>query len=186
MLLDRIEKLGRIVLWLAISSACVIAPITYLKLQSAAAEMAEASRKADAEEAAKKAQAELDERSGKTQRLPLATMGTFLDSLGAAQGQIVFTNVSSRSGFLCVVGVARNRTTGKATSSIPACKAVSPYDSTVVLSMMFAGGEMGTVCPNSSCDLEVVDAPQAVDTEARPKSPTVAAAAPRTVPVTAP
>ena len=75
MLLDRIEKLGRIVLWLAISSACVLAPITYLKLQSAAAEMAEASRKADAEEAAKKAQADLDERSGKTQRLTLASIG---------------------------------------------------------------------------------------------------------------
>jgi hypothetical protein len=43
MLLDRTEKVGRIVLWLAISSACVIAPISYLKLQSAAAEMAEAS-----------------------------------------------------------------------------------------------------------------------------------------------
>jgi hypothetical protein len=116
-------------------------------------------------------------------------MGAFLVSLGATQGQIVFTNVSSRSGFLCVVGVARNRATGKSTSSIPACKAVSPYDSTVALSMMFAGGEMGTVCPNSSCDLEVRDAPQAAEvamTDTRPKSPAVAAVAPRPAAVAAP
>jgi hypothetical protein len=175
MSLDSVEKVARLVLWLAISSACLIAPITYLRLEGAAAEMKEAAKKADAEEAATKAQVERDELSDKKRRFPLASMGTFLTSLTASQGQIVFTNVSPRSGMLCVYGVARNRTSGKSTASLPACKAITPYESTASLSMLFAGGEMVEICPNSSCDLDVKDAPEAQEialaAAASPKGP---------------
>jgi hypothetical protein len=44
---------------------------------------------------------------------------------------------------------------------LPACKAVTPYESTASLSMLFAGADVVEVCPNSSCDLEVKDAPEA-------------------------
>lgn len=176
MWLDRIEKVGRLVLWLAISSACVIAPIVYIRALAAEADAKDAAKKAEAEDAKKKAADELEAKSCKTRRLSLSNMGEYLKGLAGAQGQITFTNVSPRGGVLCVYGEAKNRTTLMSTTSIPSCKEVGPYDSTVTVDMMFAGHDVSAICSNAACDFEVKDAPEATEVAFAQASPRVAAA----------
>ncbi len=103
-------------------------------------------------------------------------MGEFLSSLNANQGQVVFTNVSPRSGMLCVHGEAKNRTTLMSTTSLASCKEIGPYDSAVTVDMLFAGHDISTICSNASCDLQVRDAPEATEVAFAQASPRVAAA----------
>jgi hypothetical protein len=153
--IDRIEKIARTILCLAIASAVVIVPLEYIKQHSAEAEL---------KEKAKKAELELSEaiakREEKPARLPIASMGVFLTSLtmSNSQGQLWFTNVSPRAGVVCLHGVAENRTTSKTSTSMAACQEVGAYASAVHMSFMFAGGDLNEVCPNSSsCDLRVAE-----------------------------
>jgi hypothetical protein len=85
-------------------------------------------------------------------------------NLSNATGQLWFTNVSPRVGFVCVRGVATNPTTQKTSQSLPACQEVGAYASTVRMTVMFAGGELANVCQKSQCDLRVEDVP-ATDAE---------------------
>jgi hypothetical protein len=152
-----------VVLWLSIASACVIAPIEYVHLHKTEAELREAARKADEElKAAEKAEKAAHE----PHRLSFASMGTFMSGLvpaaGVDQGKLWFTNVSPRTGAVCVYGVATNHTTGRSSSSIPSCASVAAYGSEVRLSLMFAGGELLDVCPKlGDCDMAIHDAPEA-------------------------
>jgi hypothetical protein len=170
--IDRVEKLSRVILWLSIASACVLAPITYMRNRRTEAEERDAARRAD--EAAKAAVERADKAAHEPHRLAIASMGVYMSSLvpGApgGQGNIWFTNVSSRTGFLCVYGVATNRGTKQTSRSIAACADVHAYASTEHLSLMFAGGELSGVCPKQGdCDLAFVDAPEAK--EIPPASP---------------
>ena len=164
--IDRIEKIGRVILWLSIASACVIAPIEYVRLHKTEAELREAARKADEElKAAEKAEKAAHE----SHRLAFASMGVdgrylaaLVPSAPGDQGSLWFTNVSPRTGFLCVYALATSRSTKRWSTSIPSCASIAPYASTVHLSLMFAGGELLDVCPKQGdCDMVIRDAPDA-------------------------
>jgi hypothetical protein len=124
------------------------------------AESREAARKAEEAEKAEKAIHE-------PHRLSLASMGVFMAVLvpgaNGDQGKMWLTNVSSRSGILCVHGQATNRSTRRTSSSLPRCETISAYAS-ASLSLMFAGGELSDVCPKQAdCDLSIRDALEDVD-----------------------
>jgi hypothetical protein len=159
--IDRFEKLGRLVLWLVIAMVLVVILVAYANQRQAEAEL---------RESLQKARAELVEMSKpdakKPTRLAFASMGVFMSALNLsnATGQLWFTNVSPRVGFVCVRGVATNPTTQKTSQSLPACQEVGAYASTVRMTVMFAGGELANVCQKSQCDLRVEDVP-ATDAE---------------------
>jgi hypothetical protein len=158
--IDRIEKIGRVVLWLSLASACVIAPVEYMRQHRTEAESREAARKADEAEKAEKAVHE-------PHRLAFASMGMFMSVLvpnsSGDQGKLWLTNVSSRTGILCVRGQATNRATQRTAVSLPRCENIGAYASATV-SLMFAGGELSDVCPKQGdCGLTIHDAPEAAD-----------------------
>jgi hypothetical protein len=161
--IERVERVGRFVLWLALASAAVIAPLSYIRQRRAEAEQREAARVEAQAEAAKKAAEELAEKQEKKteKSLSLAAMGQFLVGLdvATAEGHVWFTNVSPRAGVICVVGIAENQTTQKTSTSLPACHDVPAYGSAIRVPLMFAGGDLKGVCQTQgACRLEVKDA----------------------------
>jgi hypothetical protein len=162
--IDRIEKIGRVILWLSIASACVIAPIEYVRLHKTEVELREAARQADEElKAAEKAEKAAHE----PHRLAFASMrahfmSALVPSAPGEQGKVWFTNVSPRTGIVCVYGVATSHTTKRESTSLPTCTSIAAYAAPVHLSLMFAGGDLLDVCPKQGdCDLTIEDAPEA-------------------------
>jgi hypothetical protein len=159
--IDRLEKLGRLVLWLVIAMVLVVIQVAYSNHRRAEAEL---------RESLQEARAELVEMSKpkakKPTRLAIASMGTFMSGLNLSNstGQLWFTNVSPRVGFVCVRGMATNPATQKTSRSLPACQEVGAYASTVHMTVMFAGGELAEVCQKSRCALRIEDEP-ATDAE---------------------
>lgn len=154
---DHVEKIGRGVLWFSIASACLIVPIAYLRQRTSEAESKEAADKAERAEKA----------GHEPSRLSLASMGhhmtSFVPTAVGEQGTLWFTNASPRTGFLCVEGVVTNTGTHRTTTSLATCANIAAY-ATVHLSMMFAGGEMPSICPkDSTCEMALHDAPQVKD-----------------------
>jgi hypothetical protein len=157
MLIDRIEKIARLLLWLALSSAVVILPIAYIghKAEETKAEVALAEQKG----AVKKAEEKLEEidkaKKNKSNRIALASVGTFLSGISytKADGSLMFTNVSARTGVMCIVGIAQNPETNEKAESIPACVEVTPYASAVHTTVEFAGNDLTNACPKSNCRL---------------------------------
>jgi hypothetical protein len=161
MWLDRVEKTGRFVLWLAIASACVIVPVSYVNQKRA-----ETKAEAELHEAVKKAEARADElekeKDKKPSRLTLASMGAYVYGINyvTATGNLTFTNVSSRTGVLCVIGDAQEPDLSMKTSeSIATCADVGEYK-TVHLPVQFAGGDLSAACPKSNCKLTFKEAPE--------------------------
>ena len=164
--IDRIEKTARLILWLAIASACVIVPIAYVNQKRA-----ETKAEVNLQESVKRAEAKVEEleKKNKSHRLPFASMGAYLSSFNysAAQGSMWFTNVSARAGTVCVIGTAQDASVNpdfersKISESIPACQEVAAYASAVHMSLMFAGGDLNAACPKSNCRLTLKDAPEA-------------------------
>jgi len=159
--IDRIEKLGRLVLWLALAAAVVIVPIEYVNHKHE-----ESKAEAELKEAVKKAEAkadELEKAKAPSPRITLASMGTVLSgiSYSKATGSVLFTNVSSRTGVLCIVAVAQNPETKETSESIPACQEVGAYASAVHVSAEFASGELANTCPRANCLLTFKEAPEA-------------------------
>ncbi|HSQ68378.1 MAG TPA: hypothetical protein VLM85_34450 [Polyangiaceae bacterium] len=159
--IDRTEKIGRFLLWLALAAAVVIVPIEYVghKREQSKAE-------ADLQEAVKKAEAkadELEKAKERTPRITLASVGTVLSgiSYSKAQGSLLFTNVSSRAGVLCIVAVAHNPETKETSESIPACQEVGAYASAVHVVAEFASNDLANTCPRSNCLLTFKEAPEA-------------------------
>ena len=155
--IDRFEKIGRLVLWLTLASTVVIAPIEYIKQKRAEEQMQEAARKefVAAERAAK-------DKAAKSERISLRSMGLIMRALSVpnASGHVWFTNVSSRTGVVCINGTATNPTTKASTDSLGACVPVGPYASQVEMKVMFAGGELAALCPQTvSCALNLNDLP---------------------------
>jgi hypothetical protein len=170
--IDRLEKAARLVLWLTLASAVVLVPLAYINVRQAAErEREEATRRA--EELARRAT-----EPPKESRLLLSSTGLSMRALDedTATGRVYFSNVSPRSGVVCVAGTATNPATNKATASLPACKAVSAYATNVVIEMMFAGGDLQSVCKGVSCAFSIKDVPDAA------ASPDVSAVAASTGP----
>lgn len=154
---DRIEKVGRVVLWLTLASAVVLVPITYIKQRSAETQLAEAARKEALSEAKR---AKDEEAARKPARLTLDSMGTAIRALdtGRARANVWFSNVSARSGFVCVTGVVTNPTTSADTESLSTCKSVEAYASNVEIPLMFAGANLEEVCRGGGCKLTLKEA----------------------------
>ena len=154
--IDRVEKLGRLVLWLTLAATVVIVPIEYAKAQRLEAQLQESARKA-----ALALEKELKAKVEKSDRLPLKGMPAVMRSLNVqtASGHVYFTNVSPRSGFVCVTGVAMNVTTKQISKSMPACVAAAPYASALEMKLLFAGNELEATCKNGGCDLALEDTP---------------------------
>lgn len=128
--LDHVEKAARVVLWLSIASACVIAPIQYISFRNAE-KRAATKAEAELQELVKKGEARVEEREKRTKsrRLTLASMGAYISGLSysAAQGNLWVTNVSPRTGVLCVYGVAQDPEGSKTSESLPVCHEVGAY-----------------------------------------------------------
>lgn len=159
--IDRIEKVGRVVLWLAIASAFVIVPVSYISQKRA-----ETKTEAELHEAVKNAEARAEalekEKDKKPNRLTLASMGAYVYGINysLAQGNLTFTNVSPRTGVLCVIGEAQEPDLSMKTSqSIPACAEVGEYK-TVHLPVQFAGGDLTAACPKANCKVTFKEAPE--------------------------
>jgi hypothetical protein len=158
-MIDRLEKVGRLILWLVISAVLVIGfavvPLQLVRLSSA-----EASLREDLEQARAKLDETLEEmEQPKSTRLPLASMGPYISGLNHrdAAGKVWFTNVSPRSGVVCLQGVATNDETGERSTSLSSCSQVDPYAS-VSMQVMFAGGDLQSVCPRGGgCTFSVAE-----------------------------
>lgn len=152
---DRLERLGRLALWLSLASAVVLVPIIYGRMRAEEAQKAELARQ-DAERLAKE--------GAKEGRLTLQSMGPVMRALNTlgANGRVWFSNVSDGSGVVCVVGIVTNPTTKATTESLATCKQVSPYASNVELQVEFAGGELEPLCKGVTCSLSLRDVPDAV------------------------
>ena len=152
--IDRCEKVGRFVLWLVLAAAVLLVPIEYIKQQRAESALREAVRK----EELLRAKAE-KEKAEKSERLPLESMRPALTLLDGATGRIWFSNVSARSGVVCVAGIATNPTTKQTSESLPACKLITPYASNVELTVMFAGGDLRVICKDVTCGFTFKEVP---------------------------
>jgi uncharacterized membrane protein len=148
--IDRVEKIGRLMLWLALAAAVVILPIEYVNHKREATKE-EQELKDEAKKAEERADA-LEKAKAENPRITLASLGGFLSGINytKAEGGLFFTNVSQRTGVLCVVGVAQDPATKETAESIAGCEAVTPYAS-AHLSVDFAGGDLSNTCPKSNC-----------------------------------
>ncbi|MFW6050160.1 MAG: hypothetical protein ACODAU_03230 [Myxococcota bacterium] len=159
--IDRFEKLGRLILWVVISGVLVVG-FAVVPLQMVAHAAAESELREELEDAKERLE---EARDPDSERLPLEGMGTYISGLDHrnATGMVWFTNVSPRSGVVCVEGTATNDESGESTTSLASCSQVEPYQ-TVEMKLMFAGGPLDRVCPKrSGCTFsisEVDDAPQ--------------------------
>lgn len=99
--IDRIEKAGRLVLWLTLASAVVLVPVMYINQSQSAEE----TRKAE-QARAKEDEAKAKEDAERSDRLSVASLGTIITSLNesTAIGRVWFSNVSPRNGVVCLVG----------------------------------------------------------------------------------
>lgn len=163
--IDRIEKVGRALLWLSIASAFIVAPVEYVRLHAAEAEALDALRRTEEQAKAEAEKAERVEKAAHDpQRMAFASMGGYMSALVPSatgeQGKLWLTNVSPRRGVLCVYGVATSRATKRTSTSMPTCVSIADY-AAAHLSLMFAGGELLDVCPKQGdCDMTIHDAPE--------------------------
>lgn len=156
MLVDRLEKVGRFVLWLSISSVFVTVPLVYARQEETVRRAAAAAQAAEQKLADVVAKAAED---AKPARLELKTMGRVFRALAQSEGLVAFTNVSGRAGFVCVEGIATNRDTQDASVSLASCAKVEPYQSHVQMKLMFARSELAQACKGDACDLTIRDVP---------------------------
>lgn len=152
--IDRFEKIARIILWLVVAAAVLLVPIEYIKQQRVESALREAIRKEDLS----RARAE-KEKAEKSDRLPLESLRPALRVLDGVTGRLWFSNVSNRTGVVCVAGVATNPNTKQTSESLPACKVVTPYASNIELAVMFAGGDLKVICKDVACDINFKEVP---------------------------
>jgi hypothetical protein len=153
---DRVEKVARSALWLAIASACVIVPVAYVKHRRAEADLREELRGATE----RLAEAAKEKPPKAVPVLRVASMGRTISGLSKTEGHVVFTNASPRAGVLCLVGVATNPTTQATVTSLAACHEVGAYASAVHMTVLFPGREIEETCAKAPCTLAFNDAPQ--------------------------
>ncbi len=155
-MIDKIEKVGRFVLWVTMAACFALVPLGVYRYRVAA----EASAERERQEAREQAETAARLKAERPPRMTLAGMGPLLTAFEPrrAQGHVWFTNVSSKSGPLCIRGTATNPATGQRSQSIPACIEVGPWASTVHLVLMFADGDVANVCGKGTCDLTLAEA----------------------------
>lgn len=160
-LTDHLEKIARLTLWLVLSAVLVVGfavvPLQYVRQRSSEADLQAALGEAKTKLA--KAVAERDQ--PEDQRLALESLGPMIHALNykTARGMLWFTNVSSRRGIVCAAGIAKNQETQQTTESLATCREVQPYSS-AELEFMFAGGDLGRICPSGAgCAFSVQDVP---------------------------
>jgi hypothetical protein len=154
MLMDKLEKAGRLLLWVTLSAA-VILGIVGLAAWSTEAKALQLEL-ADAKEGLRKAL----EPKGPA-RFPLNGIGPAhtLLRVDDAKGALIFTNVSSIGGSLCVVGVAKHPNE-QTVYSLPGCVSVTAYSSARV-EVMFLYRDLTALCGKSNegnCHLSFVEA----------------------------
>jgi hypothetical protein len=160
---DRLEKIGRFALWVALAALCVLMPIGMYRQHKETTRLADQVRQELAKEKKEAADREKDkENEKKPKRLSIKTMGPFLMGMDGATGHVWFTNASARSGVVCLQGSAAPPGADGAATAIPACEPVGPYATNVKMSLLFAGGEVRAICPKGDCTLSVKDAPDEV------------------------
>jgi hypothetical protein len=157
--IDRGEKIARLLLWLALAAAMLIAPIEYIKQRRFEAEVRESVRREDLERARREKAAAEAAKAQTEKSIRMSPSGAQLMLLDGSTGRLWFSNVSSRAGVVCVVGIATNPTTKASTESLPACKAITAYATNVEIAVMFAGGELRSVCQGVNCSLRFEDVP---------------------------
>jgi hypothetical protein len=151
--IDRLEKLGRLLLWLAIASAMVILPVAFTRHGREQEKLREALQNAEAQLADAL-------KPKKPDRLTFKSMGMFLSALNRtnSNGEVWFTNLSPQAGVVCLQGAVANPDTKAITTSLAACREVGAYASEVHMTMMFAGKNLADTCGKSACQLMVMDA----------------------------
>ena len=165
-LIEKMERMGRLVLCLAVASACVVVPLAYTKDRREKA--AREDRSKQEEVVARQREKQNEERSKQAEeekkralRLPWTKMGPHLYGLDVAKAEagVTFTNLSPKQGFVCLSATATNPNTKAQASSLPACQAVSPY-STASLRIPFARGDMTSTCPETvKCSMQLKEEP---------------------------
>jgi hypothetical protein len=157
--IDRGEKIARLLLWLTLAAATLIVPIEYIKQRRFEAEVRESVRREDGERARREKAAAEAEKAHAEKSIRMSLSGPELMALDGSTGRLWFTNVSSRAGVVCVVGIATNPTTKASAESLPACKPITAYATNVEIAVMFAGSELRSVCQGVTCSLRFQDVP---------------------------
>lgn len=143
---EKIERIARTILWVVLAVSIVAIPLGVLKSKSEVDEVRE-----EMKAALKIAEDKIAKLSEKKEPdlFPLEAVGIYLSGLNhrTAEGGITFTNTSPKSGFLCLKGVATNPSSGTSSESIPDCKEITPYESSINLQFKFASGDLQDVCP---------------------------------------
>jgi hypothetical protein len=152
---DQVERLGRTILWLTLASVFVLVPLTVINMQSEAERLKDAASKAE-----EKLAEALKTKDDGPARLTLESMGPIMRGLlvSSAEGRVWFTNVSNRTGVVCISGTATNPDTNETAESLPACQQVGAYTS-VALKVDFAGPELAQVCKGVTCRFAPKDVP---------------------------
>ncbi|MES1184507.1 MAG: DUF4339 domain-containing protein [Myxococcales bacterium] len=157
--IDRGEKIARLLLWLTLAAATLIVPIEYIKQRRFEADVRDSVRREDAARAQREKAAAEAAKAQAEKSIRMSLSGPELMLLDGSTGRLWFTNVSSRAGVICVVGIATNPTTKASAESLPACKAITAYATNVEIAVMFAGGELRAVCQGVACSLRFQDVP---------------------------
>jgi hypothetical protein len=152
-MIDNVERIARTALWIALALAVIAVPIGVFRNQSAEAalraewKIAEAALRVELKSAEEKL-AEMS-KPKEPALFPLKSVGMYLGRLeyASAEGSIVFTNTTAKSGYLCLKGVATNVKTRATAESIAACREIKPFDSNVNMTFKFAGGDLYKACP---------------------------------------
>jgi hypothetical protein len=165
---EKIERIARTILWVVLAVSIVAIPLGVLKRKSEVDSVRE-----EMKAALKIAEYKIAKLSEKKEPdlFPVEAIGIYLSGLNhrTAEGGMTFTNTSPRSGFLCLKGVATNPSAGTTSESIPYCKEINPYESSINLQFKFASGDLQNVCPKEDdCRFSVspIDRP-----ESKPKKP---------------
>jgi hypothetical protein len=166
--IDRFEKLGRLIMWLAITLVLVGVPVALAKQRRGEAELRDG--EVELRETLQRTKAQLAEalRPTKPTRLMISSMGPIMYWLNpaTATGAVTFTNVSARVGVVCITGLAKNPETQKTSESLPACHEVGAYASGIHFTVAFESGDLANVCGKTKCKFEFRDVPQTAAEEA--------------------
>jgi len=157
--INGLEKLGRFALWMTISATLIVIPLGVNKSVQESARREQLARSEEQKQAA--ALAKEKEEEARPKRIKLDDVNPYLLSLNTstAMGNVYFSNVSPRSGVICLSGTAGDASTGNHTESLPSCLELKAYESNIHMTVVFADSEIKKICPTNKCTLRVEDVP---------------------------
>lgn len=156
MLIDKLEKAGRFVLWMTITVAVVLGIV-------GAKRWSDETKAVQVELAAAKEELRKALEPRAPERLPPKGMGTYHSLLNPMTGigHGFFTNVSPRSGHICLQGVLQHPDGQRVVTSLPACAVVNPYAS-FKIEASFLLSQIEELCGKdnrANCGVSFIDAP---------------------------